>query len=100
MDYSIPDINTTIYLPENHVQNTKQDAEAKMWNAMRSTADKNVDEDGNWVETMSKEVQRLLRWSGQQMGLNHNFKESNAFEKIMYLQQERSKFIDILLTWV
>ena len=49
---------------------------------------------------MSKEVQRLLRWSGQQMGLNHNFKESNAFEKIMYLQQERSKFIDILLTWV
>ena len=40
-------INTAIYLPENHVQNTKQDAEAKMWNAMRSTADKNVDEDRN-----------------------------------------------------
>ena len=32
---------------ERFMDSSQQDAEAKMWNAMRSTADKNVDEDRN-----------------------------------------------------
>ena len=44
-----------------------------MGDAVRSTIDKNVNQDGYGVEPMRKEIQRLLHWSGQQMRFNHDF---------------------------
>ena len=32
--------------PESHIKNSKENTKAKMWNTMRSSTDKNVNENG------------------------------------------------------